>query len=636
MLKVWRHSLTQRLVPLLLLGASAFGPSRAGAQGTGGDGAALVERMQKATVQVLCEGSWGSGFAVGTARTIVTNAHVVADCTNLRVRASDGQIATARLMVTDDVKDVAVLEVDGTLNVSPVTLRSDGVVKVGEEVFALGFPGNAQKADDIDRQKQNPLARVTRGPVSRAAFPAENGERFLLDHSAGIYPGNSGGPLFDACGRVVAVNSFIAADVEGDNVKQFYGDVGFAVGARTIAAVLAKTGQTPTLESGGCTVPFNTIVGATVASVKGVGGDAQAAAARLQASYSKFQKQYDARWDSLQAIVAQGDSAETARAKKAEVLISGFVNGVQAQLNSNIAGVNTRIDDIDQKVEDLVREEKQWRKILLAVLAVLALVVGGVVWKQRAQGDDLKELYGKLEKHERKLQELGEGAIQKLTAEDAKGGRDAREAVEILMATPGYTAGTMPEALRTQVARTVSDRSGAPATRPARTEMDHSGAPATQPARTQTDGLVVTLTVRDGREAAPSSLTLPIGCTAYIGRDKRTMQTVADRFALTPELILLSSDDRLSRCHLSISNEGDGVRVTDLSLNGTFSNGPLADIRRSNRPLSEARRNRPEVLELGDSVKLSGPATFSLARPDSGYTIDVRVSAVRASAHHNN
>ncbi len=597
------------------------------------DGGALIERMQKATVQVLCDEGWGSGFVVATPRTVVTNAHVVSECSNPRVRAFDGAIATARIVVVDEYKDVAVLEVDGTPNAAAAALRSDGAVKVGEEVFALGFPRIAQRGDG-DIAVQSPMARVTRGPVSRPAYPQNNGERFVIDHSAGIYHGNSGGPLFDACGRVVGVNSEIGIDTR----EQFYGTVGFAVGTRSIAEVLTKAGLSAPLAGDGCTVPFGTIVGATVAATKGVSPGAEAAAARLEASYRKYQKQYDAKWDSLQQIIAQGDSTETARAQKVEQGISGLLDGLSAKLNSNIAGVNDRVDGVEQQLKEFEDQFRKWLIILSVVVTILAAVLAFVFWKQRAQGTALAGIGGRVEGIDNRLRDLedklhrqADRAVEVLAKQDAKGGRDAKAALEILLTTPGYTADSMSNSLRTRVASTVLDGQNDRATRPARTEADR-----TRVARTQTGGLVVELVVKDGPDAAPRTITLPVGYTAYIGRDERTLSTVAEGFAVQPVMVALSPDDRVSRCHLAVLNEGDGVRITDLSLNGTFAQGPLNDIRRSDLPFDSNRRSRPELLERGDSVKISRTTSFSLARPDSGYTIDVRVSGTPAFDSSNN
>lgn len=638
----WEH----RLARLAATAIVVMGPVSVGAQADG-NGANLIERMQRSTVQVLCADSWGSGFSVGNVRTIVTNAHVVEECENLRVRGPDGAIAPARVVVVDRYKDVAVLEVSGSPNVVPTTLRSDAGVNVGEEVFALGFPGIAQHQDG-DIQVQSSLARVTRGPISRAAYPQNNGERFMLDHSAGIYHGNSGGPLFDACGRVIGVNTEIGMDSR----EQFYGTVGFAVGTRTIAELLQKAGVSVSVTNDGCRVGFGTIVGAAVVSAKAASPDAQAAVGRLEASYRKLKTEYDTKWDSLQTIVAQGDSAETARAQKAEESLAGLLNGVQSQVNSSIAGVNTRIDGVEERIAKFEKQFSTWLLTVSIVLAVVVMVVGGVVWRQRVQGaqlaetgrelvsnseklDDLErnmsQIREQLREHEQELQRRARRVIDQLSQQDAKGGRDARAAVEVLLETPGYTESSMSDTLRTRVARTVRGGNDAPETRRDRTQNHR-----TRPDRTHHDGLLVELTIHDGRSSHSRAVTLAAGSAAYIGRDERALRAVAEAFALTPVIVPLAADDRVSRCHMSISNEGECVRVTDMSLNGTFASMPLSDVQRSNRPVDGGRRNRAELLETGDSVGLRNAASFALARPDSGFTIDVRLRNADGSAFANN
>ena len=615
------------------------------------DGAELITRMQKATVQVLCDGASGSGFSVADARTIVTNAHVVVEeregeagiCTGLRVRATDGAIVTARVVVVDQERDVAILATDGAVGVTPATLRSEGGVKVGEEVFALGFPGVADRGGQ-PLNGQGAEARVTRGPVSRSAYPENNGTRFLLDHSAGIYHGNSGGPLFDACGRVVGVNTEV-----GIRGNQVYGTVGFAVGARTIAEVLRRTGATPTLADSGCTVGFGTIVGATVAAAKGASPDAQAVAKRLEASYQRFRKDYDAKWEALQLVVQQGDSAETARAQQAEASLAGLLNDVQGQLNANIAGATQRIDALDNRFNAFESQFRRWMQYVMGGLAVLALAIGGVFWMQRRDrgqverkmvglGAEQEEMKGDLDRirqqlreHDLRLQQAAMAAVAKLSAEDAKGGRDARQAMDILQGIPGFSAESMSPQLRTVVARTVRDAGNQ--TMRARTVRDTGMATvrAADPGE-----LVARVTVRDGQSGTIRQVELPVGAAVYIGRHEGTLHTVAQRFPFAPLTVLMGADDaRVSRCHLSISNEGDGIRVTDLSLNGTFASVALPSLQRGTQPVDGGRRNRPDLLEQGDSAKLTQPVSLALARQDSGLTVDIQLAGAPA-LHTNN
>ncbi len=626
------------------------------------DGAELIARMQKSTVQVICEGGWGSGFAVNDPRTIITNAHVVVQrddegdmvpCADLRVRAWDGAIVTARVVVVDAEKDVAVLSTDGSLGVTPAPLRADGGVKVGEEVYALGFPKIAQGGDRSG--VRNPEARVTRGPVSRSAYPERNGARFVLDHSAGIYPGNSGGPLFDACGRVVGVNTYIAMDLnrpvgeDGSPTLQSFGSVGFAVGTRTIAEVLGKSGTPPALAGDGCTVGFGTIVGATVAAAKGTSPEAQATVKRLEASYQRFRKDYDAKWEALQLVVQQGDSAETARAQQAEASLAGLLNDVQGQLNANIAGATQRIDALDNRFNAFESQFRRWMQYVMGGLAVLALAIGGVFWMQRRDrgqverkmaglGAEQEEMKGDLDRirqqlreHDLRLQQAAMAAVAKLSAEDAKGGRDARQAMDILQGIPGFSAESMSPQLRTVVARTVRDAGNQ--TMRARTVRDTGMATvrAADPGE-----LVARVTVRDGQSGTIRQVELPVGAAVYIGRHEGTLHTVAQRFPFAPLTVLMGADDaRVSRCHLSISNEGDGIRVTDLSLNGTFASVALPSLQRGTQPVDGGRRNRPDLLEQGDSAKLTQPVSLALARQDSGLTVDIQLAGAPA-LHTNN
>jgi hypothetical protein len=182
--------------------------------------------------------SIGSGVAVSRDK-IVTNAHVVEmargdDSAQIVIVPSDGaQSYRASVVASVSGKDLALLQLkSGSL--VPASIFA-GVIADGADVFAIGYPASVdialeQSEADVLRPQQ-PVK--TRGTVSsgRTSKTVES-----LLHTAPIAPGNSGGPIVDACGRVLGINSF--GSVPTDGGAEFY----FAISARELTTFLSNRG----------------------------------------------------------------------------------------------------------------------------------------------------------------------------------------------------------------------------------------------------------------------------------------------------------------------------------------------------------------------------------------------------------
>jgi V8-like Glu-specific endopeptidase len=194
--------------------------------------------------------SHGTGFAVSPTR-IVTNAHVVADAAQddtLRIgivpAEGDGG-AFARVIAVSPRNDLALLEIArGSLRLPPLALAGGAGNTLGE-VAAVGYPMNVDLAqglgmNDIFRA-QSPVK--SRGYLS-GVRPSRQFDSIL--HTAPIARGNSGGPLLDACGRVIGVNSFSTDSASGD--AEFY----FAVSLRELMPFLRNNGVEPVVNALPC------------------------------------------------------------------------------------------------------------------------------------------------------------------------------------------------------------------------------------------------------------------------------------------------------------------------------------------------------------------------------------------------
>jgi serine protease Do len=138
----------------------------------------------------------GSGFIVRADGVILTNAHVVAEATEVIVKLTDKREFKAKVLGIDKPSDVAVIKIDAN-NLPVVKLDRADDVRVGEWVLAIGSPFGFDNS-------------VTSGIVSAKAraLPGDNYVPFIQTDVA-VNPGNSGGPLFNMKGEVIGINSQI-------------------------------------------------------------------------------------------------------------------------------------------------------------------------------------------------------------------------------------------------------------------------------------------------------------------------------------------------------------------------------------------------------------------------------------------
>lgn len=152
----------------------------------------------------------GSGFIVRPDGVIVTNAHVVDGADEVVVKLTDKREFKAKTLGIDKLTDIAVLKIDAR-DLPAVRLGDPAQTGVGDWVLAIGSPFGFENS-------------VTAGIVSAKsrALPGEGYAPFIQTDAA-VNPGNSGGPLFNAQGEVIGVNSQIYTRTGG------YQGVSFAV-----------------------------------------------------------------------------------------------------------------------------------------------------------------------------------------------------------------------------------------------------------------------------------------------------------------------------------------------------------------------------------------------------------------------
>jgi putative serine protease PepD len=185
-------------------------------------------------------GDSGTGIVLNDEGLILTNNHVISEGTSITV--SPGKSANvsraASVVGTDPNSDLALIKINPAgLGLKPLKLVSSGSVQVGDSVYALGNPYGLTET-------------LTKGIVSaleREIF-APNGATIkdVIQTDAPLNPGNSGGPLLNAEGDVIGVNSQIASDAARTEGSQPGSTgVGFAISSNTVSEVIK------TIESGG-------------------------------------------------------------------------------------------------------------------------------------------------------------------------------------------------------------------------------------------------------------------------------------------------------------------------------------------------------------------------------------------------
>lgn len=175
------------------------------------DLAAVAERLRRSTVEIRgAREGVGSGVIWHPSGVILTNAHV-AGTLELGVVLPDGSRLPARLVARDRQRDLAALIVPAG-NLPAVNFRHSKTLRVGELVFAVGNPWGITGA-------------VAAGVIHRVGPLQPLGNQRWVQSDVRLAPGNSGGPLADATGRVLGINSMIAAGlalaVPSDEVERF-------------------------------------------------------------------------------------------------------------------------------------------------------------------------------------------------------------------------------------------------------------------------------------------------------------------------------------------------------------------------------------------------------------------------------
>jgi putative serine protease PepD len=174
----------------------------------------------------------GSGFVVSADGKIITNEHVVDGAQQVTVKLGTSDTAVpAQVLAADASKDLALLQVDtGGQKLPALSLGDSSSVQVGDSVFAIGNPYGLDHT--LTSGIVSALGRDIQAPDGTPIAGA-------IQTDAAINPGNSGGALLDADGKVIGINSQIAAGSSTSGGEAGNVGIGFAIPSNTVAAFLA-------------------------------------------------------------------------------------------------------------------------------------------------------------------------------------------------------------------------------------------------------------------------------------------------------------------------------------------------------------------------------------------------------------
>ena len=174
--------------------------------------------------QELVQRSLGSGVIVDPSGLIVTNYHVIADASEVKIALADKREFAAEIVLKDQRSDLAVLRIKGANERFPtLQFANSDDLQVGDVVLAIGDPFGVGQT-------------VTQGIVSALARTqiGISDYGFFIQTDAAINPGNSGGALVDMNGRLVGINSAIYSRSGGSQ------GIGFAIPANGVRVVVAS------------------------------------------------------------------------------------------------------------------------------------------------------------------------------------------------------------------------------------------------------------------------------------------------------------------------------------------------------------------------------------------------------------
>ena len=191
----------------------------------------VYEKVLPSVVSITCHdgltASSGTGVIMDAGGYIITNAHVVEDAVSIRVLLTDGRELTARCVGADLLSDLAVLRVTAS-GLVPAVFGDSDKLRVGDEVVAIGDPLGVELR-----------GTMTNGIISGINRDIKSGNRTLtlMQTTAALNTGNSGGPLVNCYGQVVGINTMKIGDYASEGGVE---GLGFAIPITSVQTILEQ------------------------------------------------------------------------------------------------------------------------------------------------------------------------------------------------------------------------------------------------------------------------------------------------------------------------------------------------------------------------------------------------------------
>jgi S1-C subfamily serine protease len=233
--------------------------------GQKGTVAGVAKAVSPSIVEISAQSSAGSSTGSGVIITgdgeIVTNNHVVAGASSVKVKTSDGKEYTAEVVGTDSSKDLALIKLQDASGLQAATLGDSSGVQVGDQVVAIGSPEGLTgtvtsgivsalardvtvSTDEGQQQQQQQGGGGWPFEFGGQEFNGDTGSSTTtykaIQTDASLNPGNSGGALIDMNGNIIGINSamYSAAGSSSSNAGSV--GLGFAIPINTVKSDLAK------------------------------------------------------------------------------------------------------------------------------------------------------------------------------------------------------------------------------------------------------------------------------------------------------------------------------------------------------------------------------------------------------------
>ena len=191
----------------------------------------VYEKVLPSVVSITCTDgrstSSGTGVIMDAGGYIITNAHVVEDALKIQVLLTDGRELTAKCVGADVLSDLAVLRVNA-IGLTPAVFGDSDRLRVGDEVVAIGDPLGVELR-----------GTMTNGIISGINRDIKSGNRTLtlMQTTAALNTGNSGGPLVNCYGQVVGINTMKIGDYASESGVE---GLGFAIPITSVQTVLEQ------------------------------------------------------------------------------------------------------------------------------------------------------------------------------------------------------------------------------------------------------------------------------------------------------------------------------------------------------------------------------------------------------------